>query len=362
MKYILNILLSFTALFISSTAVAEHRTCGTPHTVNLVAGQYIDSGSVSVRNDEVGNLTITFLTISPWQLSETHLHVATSLEGIPKTRRGNPKVGNFAYKIEHNPSVSEFSYVISADEIGYSIGDSIVVATHAVVQNINNDVVVQQETGWGQGEDFPGRNWAMYFTYTLQACDGEPQSEILPGDFRTQTQGGWGTICRGNNPGCYRDTHFPVAFPNGALIGDSSGLDTENGLFAALFTSSQAVEEFLPQGGTPSSLSMDHEDPAVSEAGVLAGQVTALTLSVYFDYNDVSFGASSVNLSDLIVAPGSDTQCDGMTVWQILETGNRVLSGDTGTGFTTSAINACISSINENFVDGTMVGGYLTLP
>jgi len=28
--------------------------------------------------------------------------------------------------------------------------------------------VYQTETAWGEGEDFPGKNWAMYFTYTVQ--------------------------------------------------------------------------------------------------------------------------------------------------------------------------------------------------
>ena len=363
MKPLLYKALSILALLsLTNSVLAEQFICGIPQSTRLMAGQSIDSGTVTISNDQLGNITLTFNTVEPWILSDTHAHVAKSLDAIPQTRSGNPKVGNFSYKTTHTPGVSSYSYTIAADEIGYNLGDTIYIATHAVVQRLDTGEITQQETAWGEGNAFPGRNWAMYFTYILQACDDEPNQQIQPGDFRTQTQGGWGTICRGNNPGCYRDSHYATAFPSGVLIGDTSGLDTDNNRFAARFISSLAVQDFLPQGGTPAPLSMDHEDPAVTEAGVLAGQITALTLSIYFDYNDISFGASSMNLADLIVVNGSGTQCDGMSVWQILDTGNQVLSGDGSSVFSPSAINACISSINENFVDGTMVGTYLRLP
>jgi hypothetical protein len=40
------------------------------------------------------------------------------------------------------------------------------------------------ETAWGDGTEFPGKNWGMYFTYTVQ-CPYEP--ELVNGGFETPT-------------------------------------------------------------------------------------------------------------------------------------------------------------------------------
>jgi hypothetical protein len=176
---------------------------------------------------------------------------------------------------------------------------------------------------------------------------------ILPGDFRTQTQGGWGASCKGGNPGCYRDAHFAGCFPSGLVAGAASG-------YSATFTDSGSVEGFLPQGGPAASLFQDHVDPTSTEAGVLGGQLVALTLSANFDRCDPGFGASAVNLSDLVVCDAASA-CDGMTVGEVLAEGNAVVGGQSS-AFSASQINQCLSSINENFVDGTQVGAYLCLP
>jgi hypothetical protein len=59
-------------------------------------------------------------------------------------------------------------------------GVQLFIATHA---SVKNPTVVYidgpwEETAWGAGFDFPGRNWAMYFTYTVQE---EPTASL--GDF-----------------------------------------------------------------------------------------------------------------------------------------------------------------------------------
>lgn len=58
------------------------------------------------------------------------------------------------------------------------------------------------------------------------------------------------------NPGCRRDADFATAFPGGLLIGDQNGLDGAAGGFAALWTSSMAIEDFLPAGETSVMRSM----------------------------------------------------------------------------------------------------------
>ncbi|MFN8770647.1 MAG: hypothetical protein ACK5Z5_09285 [Neisseriaceae bacterium] len=225
------------------------------------------------------------------------------------------------------------------------------------MHQISDNVTIQSETAWGQGPGFPGKNWAMYFMYTIQECTNPVV--INPGDFRTQTQGGWGTACSGNNPGCYRDNHFTAAFPSDAKIGIMSFSN-----FGATFTSSLAVEKFLPANGTPGVFTTNYVNPINTSAGVLAGQVLALTLSVTFDQLDPNFGASSIFLKDLIVADNSSI-CYGMTVQQVLIQANNILAGIPSPLYPPqipSQINSCVDAINNNFVDGTHVGTYLTLP
>lgn len=184
-------------------------------------------------------------------------------------------------------------------------------------------------------------------------CGGGGDVDIEPGDFRTQTQGGWGTRARGNNPGVYRDAHFAGCFPNGLTIGSAAG-------YSALFTTSAAVERFLPAGGQAGSFVMNYQDPTNTSAGVLAGQATALTLSVNFDLCDPNFGASDTNLAALIVVD-ENSACYGMSVQQVLGETNTVLAG-LPSSFSASQINDCASKINENFVDGQQNNGFLGLP
>jgi hypothetical protein len=161
----------------SQPAIAAHLDgvvdCGTPTVVTLFAGQTIDSGTVTVSNDD-DFLYVTFLTANDWLLSETHLHVADSLAGIPQTKKGNPKVGNFSYKTTHDPEVTEFTYVIAKADLSLDDNNSMVVAAHAVVVQYDDaGNQISNETGWGDGDRFVDRgSWATYFMHTWQACDG----------------------------------------------------------------------------------------------------------------------------------------------------------------------------------------------
>ncbi len=186
-------------------------------------------------------------------------------------------------------------------------------------------------------------------------------------EWRTHTQGGWGTRARGNNPGTFRDANFDGAFPDGLSIGMAGN--------SASFNSSRAIKCFLPQGGKPGTLDQDYTTYAdagsckrhcrSTNAGVLAGQTVALTLNVTFDEYckgsaDCTFsgGDNSILLKQLVVVSGSGTECDGWTVEAILNTANAVLAGTDS--LSPSAINKCVSKVNENFVKKNK--GYLTTP
>ncbi len=145
--------------------------CGTPVEATLYAGQTTDAGTVTIGNDE-DNLYVTFDTDSPWVMDQTHLAVADTLAGVPQTKQGNPKIGNFAHQTTHNPAATEYTYTISKAAASLDGNQSVVVAAHAALSKLGADgTVVGSETGWAEGTTFVDRgSWATYAEYIWQDC------------------------------------------------------------------------------------------------------------------------------------------------------------------------------------------------
>ncbi|MFM7103988.1 MAG: T9SS type A sorting domain-containing protein [Flavobacteriales bacterium] len=159
------------------------------------------------------------------------------------------------------------------------------------------------------------------------------------GDHKTFTQGGWGANPNGNNAGVYLHANFSDAFPTGLTIG--CGDNTLS------FYSAQEITDFLPEGGTPSAL---------PDLSVLTGQLVAASLNVGFDGYDADFAGSNVALGALYTdAEGFE----GMTVSEILAAANEVIGG-CSEAFGYSALNAVLTTINENFDNGTVDQGHLS--
>jgi hypothetical protein len=133
--------------------------------VTLLAGQSIDVGTVCI--DDIGDqISITYTVTDGWELTEAHLWIGETLEDMPKTRKGNPKVGHFPY---HSGDI--------AGETSYSFYDDIslcnqtaYMAAHAAVRRNNGDGAYQTESAWGSGPRIIEKgNWATYFTVE-QSC------------------------------------------------------------------------------------------------------------------------------------------------------------------------------------------------
>ena len=144
--------------------------CGETMEITLIAGQHIPAGSVIIENDEQ-YLYVTYQTDGDWLITETHLDVATRPEDLKQTSKGNAIPGRFAYKSEHDPGVTTVTHTI--DLSTWPSGTDLYLAAHSVVVS-----TAGSETAWGEGMDFPGNNWAMYFSYSLQPCEPPP---IEPG-------------------------------------------------------------------------------------------------------------------------------------------------------------------------------------
>jgi len=116
-----------------------------PDVFTLYAGQHINVGTVEVWDDTV-NLYVKYVVNDPWRLTETHLHVAASLEDIPQTKGGNPIPGQFEYKGEHDYETEVLYEILLTwdwDPCGLYI------AAHAVVAK---PIEGCWETIWGIGE------------------------------------------------------------------------------------------------------------------------------------------------------------------------------------------------------------------
>jgi hypothetical protein len=124
-------------------------------------------------------------------------------------------------------------------------------------------------------------------------------------------------------------------------------------------TSAQAVTDFLPSGSTPRALPAGTlVNPGSAYSNVLAGQVVALTLSVRFDLSDPNFSPATTHLQDMIVASGPFA---GWTVGHVLDEANKKLGG-CPSPYSFSALNSAVTSINENFDNGTTDNHFLVCP
>jgi len=163
--------------------------------------------------------------------------------------------------------------------------------------------------------------------------------------FTTFTQGGWGSSSN-SVPGKIRDIYFSTVFPSGLTVG---------GNFTIKLTSATAVKNYLPDGNTPAALTQNYIDPTTS-INVLAGQLTALKLNIYFDAAG-KIGTNSTDLGALVIATGPFT---GMTANAFLSLAEQALGGGSLSGYTFSQFNDAATAINENFDNGTVDNGFLS--
>lgn len=169
--------------------------------------------------------------------------------------------------------------------------------------------------------------------------------------FVTYTQGGWGAPPNGHNPGMLLQNNFATVYGS---TGVTIGLPGVSGKYYLRFTSSTAIRNFLPTGGAPKALKASATNPTTSAAGVFAGQVLAVKLSVGFS----AAGITAPGLGSLKVAAGHPLA--GQTVNQVLALAEQALGGGgLASGVSFSALNDVMTRINENFDNGTTNNGFL---
>ena len=159
-----------------------------------------------------------------------------------------------------------------------------------------------------------------------------------PLPFCTFTSNEWGLPCprdgncgpRNGNPACLLEDYFDEVFPYGVMIGDN----TTPGMHYALWTSAEAVEEFLPSPGNLGVLTEDLIDPERTPAGFLADAILSLRLNCEFSCSGTFATASAFTrrsdcFSDFVIPDSCGSRFAGMTVGEFLELADQVVGGNT---------------------------------
>ena len=136
-------------------------TANAQYTTDLMAGQHMDAGDVSVAI--VDDLLTISVDVDGWEVTEWHAYVDAT--GFPK--KAAP--GKFPYSGELHPYVQ-----LSAEDVGLaSWGDTekLYLAIHAVVQRVNADGTIQEETAWAKGGTNLKGGWSMGFCVNI--CEEE---------------------------------------------------------------------------------------------------------------------------------------------------------------------------------------------
>ena len=347
-----------------------YRTCGEDQEETLWrlgnAEARLPIGIVEIAND-LDNLYVKYELSEGWGIEGVRLDVGENKNDYPQYPNKGYYLGGFRYGEDADPGTvwEEWEQAIEFSQVPYNggvlshgaCGMTVYIFAWAKPVPIDAD----DETNfyaWG-GTDLLTTDspWLMYYIpYEIQCCYGGG------GEFRTQSQGGWGTVCHGWNPGCYRDEWFDTAFPEGLTIGCDAGYTmTFRTIIEDDITGSEAVAQFIPSGGKPGPLQQDYENPTgKTEAGVLASQVLALALNLGFDAVDPNFGSSDDMLADQVIC-GTGTAFDDWTVQALFDEANLVLGGCPST-YAPGQIVEALTIVNENYVDGEVDGGSLCPP
>lgn len=166
-------------MFLDAVEVELVQVACTQESVPLCAGQTMDIGTVTVTNDDA-NLYVTFeITDEGWYLQETHVAVASTVDGLPQTRKGNPIPGRFPYSCDLTEMETSCTVTVPLD--GWCAGDLLAVAAHAAVGRVAGDGCTEtvfwatEAIDWDQGTLGNGGEIAAYRsdpTNALGAPDG----------------------------------------------------------------------------------------------------------------------------------------------------------------------------------------------
>lgn len=311
---------------------AERPICGKEVNVNLIDKLSGTHGTVTLSNDET-NFYVKVQTNSPWVVKKAWLWTGNCDNIDDLLSNGNVDINLYPYQSPLHVNQNTYEFTIARNQLA----DCFCYSLFVRLTDLNGN----EWNTWAAGNTLPGEVFGTYSNYCLQDCNDCK-------GLRTQTQGGWGAVPNGNNPGAYLHANFASAFPAGLTVGCTKTIK---------LTSAQAVTNFLPQGGAPKAITTNYMNPT-AKITVFAGQVVALKLSVVFDEYDANFGAGTDLLKNRVITSGT---FQGWTVGQLLAEAEKKLGG-CASPYSVTQLNDAVDAVNNNYVDGTANLGFLDCP
>ncbi len=187
-----------------SYSISEAGNCE-PLVVELLAGQDIEVGTVTVTNDDE-KICVTY-ELNDWALDEgwliyeTHLAIAKDFDDIPTNRPGNPIPGQFPYGDDELDGLPYWQVCIPFDELDVDCGDEVYIAAHAVVNIID---CLPEEV------NFNIRDWANPNTFRIIVDEIEYDGLGWCADAGTRIESGTSVFYDGN---VYVSTSLPEDTP-----------------------------------------------------------------------------------------------------------------------------------------------------
>jgi uncharacterized repeat protein (TIGR01451 family) len=332
----------------TTLAPGESMTC--TKTGTAVAGQYMNIGTVTGTPPLGNNVTDSnpdhYFGVQPCT-GKIGDFVWNDLDADGIQDKGEPGIAGVTVQLKN--SGGTVIQTTTTNSTGYYLFTGVCAGTYKVV--------VTKPAGFSPSPSLAGTNRAVDSngspaTVTLLTSSSTDLTidfgfvKFATG-FTTFTQGGWGTVPSGNNPGWLLHTYFPTIYKK-------TGYVQIGGTKYLRFTSAKAIQIFLPNTGTPGVLTTTATNPTTSSSGVFASQVLALRLNVDFS----AAGILKPGLGNLKIISGP---LAGYTVSQVLTLANTVLGGNTGAlpaGISVSTLSNVVDNINNNFNEGGN-NGYL---
>ena len=162
--------------------------CGEIKTVELWPSPCVDTGSVTIYNDDV-NLYVTVYSIYGYQNVEDQIKiwVGTDLTMIPGGGETIPPVELFPYQYTVDSTATVLTAVIPLDEIQFLID-----CDEQIYVVVYSDLLIEdgyggtlEVSGWAGDMAGNGNTWWVYTTYEVQCC---PIFDICETAFG---KGGW---------------------------------------------------------------------------------------------------------------------------------------------------------------------------
>ncbi len=126
--------------------------------ITLIAGRSQTVGDVCATMTD-SSIWLTVSTIDGWEMTELHLWAGTQVDMMPRTRKGNPKVGHFPIHAFESPAVTTYTVEIPWSDFS----STMYTAIHVEVLKSNGDGTFQIEGAWADGARIVEKgNWATY--------------------------------------------------------------------------------------------------------------------------------------------------------------------------------------------------------